>query len=249
MPDVEPGTTFIANELPFRTIGENSISAVLNFIYMEDSSQTDHIDYYFYYDQDRFFRHFPEQKDTPYTKAHQAGIFSGNSSKLVTFWYEPPSCLHVLNEKWDKYNPDFPGYLRELAVNYPNDLIRAQGSSEDNLENNPLFQEEQNDNFCYAYQKASLAAENGSWDEVLYLMESKYWEPPKINHASEHLPFIQALTYKGLYDEAFDLSQEILKVKGDYQPLLCSFWNELITDGYLDKDKIEGYIADNLSCN
>ena len=209
---------------------------------------TNHIDYYFYYEKERFFRHFPEQEDTPFTKSHQAGVFSGNSSKLVAFWYKPPACLRIINEKWDKYNPDFPGYLRELAVKYPNKLIQAQGNSENNLRNNPIFLEEQNDNFCYVYQKASLAAENGNWDEVLDLMESKYWEMPKINHASEHIPFIQAFAYKNRYDDAFALSQEIIDVDEDYQPLICGFWNELSRDDSLDKEIINAFIENELNC-
>ena len=249
MPDVEQGTTFIANELPFWTIGENSISAVLNWIYMEDSSPTDHIDYHFYYEKERFLRHFPEQKDTLFKKSHQAGIFSGNSSKLVAFWYKPPACLHIINEKWDKFNPDFPGYLRELAGHYPNEFIRSQGNSEVSLKNNPIFLEEQNDNFCYVYQKASLAAENENWDEVIDLMKSKYWEMPKINHASEHLPFIQALAYKNRYDDAFTLSHAIINIQDNYKPLICNFWNELNHDDSLDKETIKSFIETDLSCD
>lgn len=248
IPAIDPGTTFLSNELHFWTIGENSISAVINWVYMENSIPIDHIDYYFYYDEGRFVNQFPQEKDISFERSHMAGIFSGNSSQLITFWYQPPACLHIVNEKWDKYNPDIPSHLRKIADNYPNEFIRSQGNSEKNLTESPIFTDENPNHFCYFYQKASLAAENKNWDEVIDLWNTSLRENQKPSYALERLPFIQGLAHKHQYEDSFALSLEIIDSSKKFQHLLCEFWEELREDDSLDTGLINDFIENKLAC-
>jgi len=248
IPAVNPGTTFLSNELHFMTIGENSISAAINLIYMEDTVPIDHIDYYFYYDEGRFIKQFPQEKDIPFERSHMAGIFFGNSSQLITFWYQPPACLHIINENWDKYNPDIPPYLRGIAEKYPNEFILYKGTSENNLTENPIFTDENPNNFCYFYQKASLAAENNKWEEVIDLWTTSLRENQKPRYALERLPFIQGLAYTHHYKDSFDLSLEIVDISKKYKPLMCEFWKELGQDDLLDKEQINEFVGKKLTC-
>jgi len=131
-----------------------------------------------------------------------------NSSSLITFWYQPPACLHIVNEKWDKYNPDIPLYFREIAENYPNEFIRSQGNSEKNLTDNLIFMDENPNKFCCFYQKASLAAENNNWGEVVNLWTIRLGENQNPSYALERLPFIQVLAHKHQCEDSFALSLE-----------------------------------------
>ena len=248
IPAVDSGTTFLSNELSLPEIGENSISAAINWIYTENSFPVDYIDYYFYYRKERFFNEFPQERDIPIERSHSAGVFSGNSSNLIAFWYQPPACLHIINENWDKYNPDIPFYIREIAENYPNEFIRSQGNSEINLKKNPIFLDEHPNSFCYFYQKASLAAENNNWGEVINLWNTSLSENLKPNHALERLPFIQGLAYMNQYEDSFALSLKIIDISKSYEPLLCEFWKELSQDDSLDKEMINVFIEKKLSC-
>jgi len=248
IPAVDPGTTFFSNERIIPMVGGNSISAAINWIYMEDGVPIDHIDYYLYYDEGRFFNQFPQEKDIPFVRSHMAGVFSGNSSQLIAFWYQPPACLHIVNEKWDKYNPDIPSHLRKIAENYPNEFIRSIGNSEKNLTDNPIFMEENPNNFCYFYQKASLAAENNNWEEVVILWNTSLRENQKPSYALERLPFIQGLAYTHFYKDSFDLSLEIVDISKKYEPLMCEFWKELSQDYLLDKELINEFVGKNLTC-
>ncbi|MCD6576666.1 MAG: hypothetical protein J7K66_01475, partial [Anaerolineaceae bacterium] len=248
IPAVDPGTTFFSNELPLPTIGENTVSAAINWIYMESSFPVDHIDYYLYYDKNRFINEFPDEKDIPFEKSHMAGVFSGNSSNLITFWYQPSACLHIINEKWDRYNPDIPLCLRKTAQEYPNKFIRSQGNSETNIKESPIFLNEPLNSFCYFYQKADLAAENRNWDEVINLWDTTLNENLKPNHALERLPFIQGLAHTNKYRDSFALSLEIMDISKEYEPVLCDFWKELSQDKSLDKKIINEFIEENLSC-
>ena len=248
IPAVDPGTTFFSNELPLPTVGENSISAVINWIYMKNSFPIDHIDYYSYDTKERFFDEFPQEKDLPFERSHIIGVFSGNSSNLITFWYQPPACLHIINENWDKYNPDIPIYLREIAENYPNKFIQSQGNSEKDLKKSPIFLDEPPNNFCYLYQKAGLAVENKNWREVINLWNTTLSKNLKPNHALERLPFIQGLAHMNQYEDSFALGLEVMDISKSYEPLLCEFWKELSQDDSLDKEVINKFIENKLSC-
>ena len=249
IPALEPGTTFFSNELPLQTMGENSISAAINWIYMEISFPINHIDYYSYDSKDRFFNEFPQEKDIPIKRSHMAGVFIGNSSNLITFWYQPPACLHIINENWDKFNPDIPLYLREIDLYNPKGLIQPRGNSEINLKKSPIFLDEDQNNFCYYYQKAALAAENNNWDEVSDLWNASLSYKLKPNNASERLPFIQGLAHMNRYEESFALSLEITDISKSYEPLLCQFWNQLSEDDSLDNKVISEFIDHKLSCD
>ena len=248
IPGVNPGTTFLSNELPFWTIGENSIAAAINWIYMENNFPIDHIDYYFYYDKVRFINNFPQEKDIPIERSHMAGVFSGNSSNLIAFWYQPPACFYIINNSWDKYNPDIPGYLREIAGNYPNEFIRPQGNSEINLKNDSIFLDEQTNNFCYFFEKGSLAAENNNWDEVVNLWNTSLIENQYPKNALERLPFIEGLAHKNQYEDSFMLSLKILDISKKYERLVCEFWRGLSQDDSLDKEIINEFIENKLTC-
>ena len=248
IPSVDPGTTFFSNERILPMVGENSISAAINWIYMEDSIPIDYIDYYLYYDEERFINQFPQEKEVPFVRSHMAGVFSGNSSQLITFWYQPPACLHIVNEKWDKYNPDIPSHLLKIAENYPNEFIRSKGNSEKNLAENPIFTDENPNNYCYFYQKACFAAENNNWEEVVNLWNTSLRENQKPRYALERLPFIQGFAYTHHYKDSFDLSLEIIDISKKYKPLMCEFWKELSQDDLLDKELINEFVGKILIC-
>jgi len=69
----------------------------------------------------------------------------------------------------DKYNPDILLFFLEIAENYPNEFIRSQGNSEKTLRITRFLWKKTQIFFCYFYQKASLAAENNNWKEVVNL--------------------------------------------------------------------------------
>ena len=62
--------------------------------------------------------------------------------------------LTYCQRKMDKYNPDILLFFLEIAENYPNEFIRSQGNSEKNLTDNPIFMEENPNNFLIFLSKS-----------------------------------------------------------------------------------------------
>jgi len=249
MPAVEPGTTFYINETPFTTLGENSLSAAINWIQMDAEPPVEYVDYYLYNRPERFSQQFPQQPDQPFTRSHMAGVFSGNSSNLLVMWYQPPACLQVLTNVWDFLNPDIPAYLRSMASRQNPHLIHSQGNSEILMRENPIFMEENSNSFCYFYQKASLAADNQDWETVNAYYHQALQNGYHPNHALERIPFISGFLHAGQYEQAFSLSTDVLDISKSYQPVLCNYYSYQSDDPQLDAQQIKLFINEYLNCN
>jgi len=248
MPGITPGTTFISNVTPLWMVSENTLSAATNWIYMDEEPPIPYIDYYLYYDMQKFANEIPEEPDQEFTLGHYSGIHKGNSSNIIVINHQPPACFMVVNDRWDQYNPDIPVHLREAAVKYAGDLIDPYGKAEDSLKQNPIFQDENRSNICFYFHKASLAAEQEDWLAVLDLWNEAHSKGLSPKFASEYIPFIQAFAHLGQYDQAFQLSQDVIDFFKYYRPMVCDFWSEMMKEGQLDNDLILNFANQNLLC-
>jgi hypothetical protein len=249
MPDITAGTTILSNVTPVWMVTENTLSAAINWIYMDEEPPVATIDYYLYYDLDKFLSEVPEEKDTQFVRGHYAGVFSGNSSNVMVIFHQPPACLEVVNATWDRYNLDIPLHLRETAQRYPVDLILPEGEAELSLASKPIFLAETRNNFCYYYQKGSLAAQQADWESAVALWQEAQQRGFRPNHAAERIPFMQAFARTGQYEKAFDLSMEMLMISKSYQPMVCSFWQENLKEGGLDAAQIHQHAQNDLNCD
>ncbi len=249
MPDITAGTTILSNVTPVWMVTENTLSAAINWIYMDEEPPVATIDYYLYYDLDKFLSEVPEEKDTRFVRGHYAGVFSGDSSNVMVIFHQPPACLEVVNATWDRYNLDIPLHLRDTAQRYPLDLILPEGKAEESLSSKPIFLAETRNNFCYYFQKGSLAAQQADWGSAVALWQEAQQRGFRPNHAAERIPFMQAFARTGQYEKAFDLSMEMLKISISYQPMVCSFWQEMLREGGLDAARVNQHALNDLYCD
>jgi hypothetical protein len=249
MPHITAGTTILSNVTPVWMVTENTLSAAINWIYMDEEPPVATIDYYLYYDLDKFLSEVPEEKDSQFVRGHYAGVFSGNSSNVMVIFHQPPACLEVVNTTWDRYNLDIPLHLRETAQRFPVDLILPEGEAEQSLASKPIFLAETRNNFCYYYQKGSLAAQQADWESAIALWQEAQQRGFRPNHAAERIPFMQAFAHTGQYEQAFGLSMEMLKISTSYQPMACSFWQENLKEGGLDAAQINQHAQNDLNCD
>lgn len=248
MPGIKPGMTFLSNVTPLWMVSENTLSAASNWIYMNEEPPVRYIDYYLYYDMEKFANEIPEEPDQEFILGHYSGIHKGNSSNIMVINHNPPACFMVVNNRWDLYNPDIPVHLRELAVKYPTDLIDPNGRAEESLRQNPIFQEENRSNICYYFHKASLAAEAEDWQKVLNLWDEANGQGLSPKFASEYVPFMQAFAHLGQYDQSFQMSRDVIDFFKFYQPMICDFWREMIKEGQMDNNLIMDFANNDLQC-
>lgn len=135
-------------------------------------------------------------------------------------------CLWIV-DKEDIHNPYLTAEVRyALPIS---DLKRIQ-EADNQLLDEKIFGEEIAHDWCYYFEKAGLARQEGRWNEVMRLwneLEEKSLNP---NNEPELIPFIQGAAYTGDWELAKSLSKQAYfpyYVMHDY---LCTTWRVIDED-------------------
>jgi hypothetical protein len=222
MPSIRPGTTLLSNDLPVTFYSDNSLSGPLNWIY----SAPGKMDYILYFASVRTqpgrALGMGLKPDVPFKQYYLSTTYYGNTSQMVVFNFEPPACLRVLDPEIDSDNRLIPPLLRDAAFLSKPGLIQA-----DNPAALPeqLYSPEPAHNWCYYFEKAELARQNGDWTRIIKLAGQAFSAGDYPNDPMERFVFIEAYAQTGNWPEARKLTKEAYRISPAYmrQPL-CRLW-------------------------
>lgn len=233
VPSLRAGTLVIANET--RSTGystDNSLSAPFNWIYaptLNESPPANSMPYMLVYPSIRLGNaSLPalEKGQTSY-KDYLVAEYRGSTDQALAIYYEPPGCLRVL-EPVDGNDPALPDAMRkaallsQAALILPNPAKPAQPMRQ-------IFGAEPAHGWCYYFQKASLARQQGNWLRIAELgqeAEKLGWKPVL---PAELLPFIEAQARLGNWPRAQQVSLQAAAQKPDPGAALCTLWQNLLT--------------------
>jgi pentatricopeptide repeat protein len=119
------------------------------------------------------------------------------------------SCIHVIDGALPIYAENEPLLTQLIAEHSHVDRIISSGTSP--IPSQSIFGAEPTHDWCYYYQKASLARQQGNWEEVNSLYNEAISLGFKPNDKSEIIPFIEALVNIGKQEEALELYNKELK--------------------------------------
>jgi hypothetical protein len=118
------------------------------------------------------------------------------------------SCVHVIDGQQPEYSRNENASIR---------LLGAYSSLEHILTNEPaaipplvVFGQEPEHNWCYFYQKASLARQRQAWDEILALSDEVLNNDLKSGDLIEWMPFLQAYAQVGDIERLQVLAPDIV---------------------------------------
>jgi hypothetical protein len=86
-----------------------------------------------------------------------------------------------------------------------------------------IFGAEPAHDWCYYYQKASLARQNGDWQEIGKLYDEVRKLGLETDDKSEMIPFFEGLVNSGRYEDAKALYREEIKGQNEMRFPLCAF--------------------------
>ena len=198
IPALQPDTAMVSNDMPFSFNSDNSFTAPLNWIFTP-YPVSERMPYMFYYVSNRKDLGLRGLKpDTPIKQDYLAAQFYGSTNDLVGIYYYPPGCLRVLDPETDAVNATLPVLLRQVAE--MSDVDRIQADAPQGIYNPPasIFGEEPQHGWCYYFQKAELARQNGDWEEVGRLGEIAFSLDDHPNDAMERLVFIEGYAHAGI---------------------------------------------------
>ncbi len=232
IPDLEPGTTLIINDMRSLDLySDNSLTAVLNWTYSPEKASTE-MDYMMYYLSVRLGLGLPAlEPGLPIEQDYRSLHFSGSTDKLLVVYYHPPGCLRVLGAGDANRIPNlFPEEMQAVLPLSDPSLIRTEGASRAEPPQN-IFDLEPTTSFCFLFQEADLAAQQGDWTRVVELGKEAFAGDDVPNELTEYFVFIEGYLRAGQPEEALTLSQQVSELaSGNFDERLCHLWRSTAED-------------------
>ncbi|HSG44528.1 MAG TPA: hypothetical protein VLA72_15370 [Anaerolineales bacterium] len=249
-PSIEPGTLILMNHDSLDYYADNSLSAGVNWIYAPEST-SDAIEYVLFFPKTRLRNALPEiEANLPIYFDYIAGEFHGNTSQTLSFYYDPPKCLRLLDPDIERVNYLIP---ENSLMRYAARLTALEFIKEEPQVTMPkVYGTEPEREYCYYYQKADLARQFGRWDEVLNFSETALSFSNQPYEPAEQLVFIEGYAHDGQWGRAKELSKGVYEYSnGELWRMLCRLWNriEAETDPSLEKSETLSEIRNMFACN
>jgi hypothetical protein len=243
-PYIEPGTAFISDGEAFPYVGLYSTSMGISLLY-PPVEQPQEMPYWFFSYSERLYK-FPKEllAGTALDDEIRNYSFHGDSrnSLLVNFYPEQQRCLKLVSLR-DSEDKDIPASI--LALVSISNFERIHTESPDNWSPpTSIFGPEPEHTWCYYFEKAELASQEGDWSKVVALMEEAQSLGFSPADMKEYLPLLDAYLKTGDVEAALDLSLRMKKVSDRVDDRVCTAWfafseSNPTTEYALEFDQIE----------
>jgi hypothetical protein len=130
------------------------------------------------------------------------------------------SCLHVMDGSLPVYANSEALLTRQVAEYSHIDRILTTGKAP--VPPAAIFRTEPEHDWCYYYQKASLARQKGDWEEIGRLYKQVNELKLNTNDKSEMFPFLEGLVNLGRYDDARSLYKKQIKGSVETRTTACA---------------------------
>jgi hypothetical protein len=228
MPDIKPNTILATNEFPLTYYSDNSLTAPLNWTYAPDiqGTQIPYLVSYLEVRKNSVFSNFLSNQPAHYPLRKLD--FYGNTSDTVVVYKPDIGCLTVLDEKYNNLisYPGIPNqFAQAIPLSNPGRII-----TDSKREVKPIpqyFKERSKDTWCYYYEKAELARQDGDWETIQTLWNKAQKEKLTPYLATEYYPFVEGLGMNGKIDEALELSRKAISIRHSDHNGICQIWSRI----------------------
>jgi hypothetical protein len=154
------------------------------------------------------------------------------------------ACVHLIDQRW----PDISNYdqplinISSLRSNTENVIVDAKTPPPQTY----IFGNEPSHEWCYYYQKADLARQQGKWNEIAILEQKATSLGLHPNDQIEWMPFLQAYAYLGNEKKVRQISKYI-NTEAYYKQEACQNLRKMTTHGYPLSMEMQAYV-DELFC-
>jgi hypothetical protein len=249
-PALKSGTLIITKSLPLEYYSDNSLTAPLNLIYAPDNNSLN-LSYYFAFLDVRLGRSIPAfQEGLPVVQGYRNASFTSTTSQSLVLFYSPPGCLRILDPARDHHLPVLPSeYENVMDISHINQIIPGEEPSATLPES--IFGVEPAHTWCYYFEKADLALQQNSWDQVAALGDQAFAQGFSPGEPSEILVFIEGYANAGQLEKALDLTTQVFAQSPNLQPKLCESLQRIQTNQAWDETSLSSIITikNHLDCD
>ena len=219
IPDLKANTTLITSEPGLNYYSDNSLTSPLNLMYSDQKSEQ--LEYLLYFSDVRLGLGLKKlEKEIPILQRYRSFSFSGNTSNVIAYKFNPPSCLQVMDRVFSNSitNPNL-SLLQTDELRMSN-LALVQIDSQ---KSPPvyLFGSEPEKSWCYYFEKADLARQNSNFVQITVLGDEAINNGLFPRSVSEWLPFLEGYSWVGQWDKVDFIINEILASEGNYKQGMC----------------------------
>jgi len=255
-PSIQPGTAVLSDSTIFAYTSADHLTLPLNWIYAPDQKNGE-LPYAQIFFAINTGSPIPLTTGAPLVKIKDVDSFHGSTDSALVVQFTPPSCLHVLNPKYDSDLPlsppsgqsykalsdaSVPVLGRKDAMALPlsrPSLITPSNVMPDVL--SKLLGPEPSHGWCYYYEKADLARQQGDWSQVAKLGDQALNASYRPDDLSEYLPFIEAYARLNRWNDARQLTLSTVDAMPILGPALCGLWQRVDANPSLTPQE-QGYI-------
>lgn len=231
-PALEPGTAIIALNRLSDFMPISSSSAAINTLYPQSQDQVQ-VDYWAF-DLERTLNVQAVEDGEIFESNYRGMLFEAESADSLLFTYQAEGgCLWVLTPLHAD-NDYLPFEHRALSSSSNVNRIFSERPSSGKVEEK-IFGSLTTEGWCSFYQRAELAQQLGHWRDIIDLMNEAKKNGLNPNYGIERLALVNAYARLGNWNEAEQVSKEILAKHVRNATMLCAQWADFSEDGILDE--------------
>ena len=222
-PQITLPVAFIGNGQLINEMGDWFLSPALDHLYAPQRPSVAPLVWYF--DVNNHLADYVNMDAGSIQIAKYSREFSSSTADSLVIQYDPngKQCLWILSNG-DQSNPLVVDELKPyLGISNINKIQDGNDLPADTA----VFGASHPKNWCYYFQKASLADQFGKWDTALSLWAEADQKGLQPKAAEEYFPFIQSATAAGKWDLALDISGRALKMTNRVHDYLCQAWQKV----------------------
>ncbi len=245
-PQIEPHTPIYSEGAIFPYTGDYPTAFAINTLYNRSPASTD-LSYWFSELDEKFYK---DSKRMLAGLVLEKGLrnyhFYGNSLDGIVIHHAPENgnCLWILDSS-DSKNQQLPELVRNALPLSNLERISRLAPNSTFHPNIRIFGPELPHTWCYFYQKAKLAAQNGEWNKIVLLAQEIEKLGLTPNNRIEWVPFIRAFAYTNEWEKAKTLTISAYKTDVKNRKYYCSIWKDFESFG--PNEEISG-IYEKLDC-
>ncbi|MCJ7625267.1 MAG: hypothetical protein MUO76_17355, partial [Anaerolineaceae bacterium] len=219
-PDLEPGSLLLTYKMPFYYYSDNSLTAPLNLIY-DSNNESLILSHYFGFIGVRLGRSIPEMIDgIPVEQMFRNASYNGSTSNSIVLFYSPPGCLRILDPARDMNLPVLPiEYQDVMHISHPEMIIPTPEAP---VTLSPeMFGKEIPHTWCYYFEKADLARQQGEWLDAKNLIDHAFAAGFFPAEQSEMILYIESSAMVGEWDIALEQARNTYYEDSALRSTLC----------------------------
>ncbi len=223
-PGLAPGSAVLLDQSPFNYHVDKFLSPLLNWIYAPDNKSLE-LSYSVLDFHKQWGKTLPPQTPKDPIQVNYGTLsFTGRADQLLIAVYDPPGCFRLLTPAESTHliiSEELKETLslQNLTLIQPRPPIHAQPP--DFLGPEPAH------NWCYYYQQAALALQQGSPQDAVEFYETATEKGFSAGQPSEYLLYVDAYTQTGQWEKALQISHLVVDSGDFYKNAACTFWDHI----------------------